>query len=366
MRYLQHHIYLCIRIAVVAIALVSGGASTANASSNLQQELAIVAEEISKFLKARDEHAIALGQFTAPPQLAASGGSGIAHILTDELKKREIEVKPRAALGIEGKFRDVEDSKSKKLAAEITVNLVDRAGQIVLSLVRGVFGDATLAGLLGITTELPPAANDQARDAQLRQGLDAPQAAINNTRVAAAANSPFSIEVLVKSGEQFQARAAQNDGGLAFIPIKRDEIYAIKLNNDSDNDAAVLLTIDGVNVFAFSENKQYTQFVIPAKKSGVIKGWHRNNNVSDSFLVTELAKGAAAELKQPSNNIGTITAAFSAAWENNPPADEPPNPNQYSRSADATGRGPQVEAKYSEVARQFGVVRATVSVRYTK
>jgi hypothetical protein len=49
------------------------------------------------------------------------------------------------------------------------------------------------------------------------------------------------------------------------------------------------------------------------------------------------------------------------------PADEPANPGAFARSAqDATGRGMRFKSHYEVVERAFGVVRAAISVRYTK
>jgi hypothetical protein len=153
------------------------------------------------------------------------------------------------------------------------------------------------------------------------------------------------------------------------VATGRNEIYSVRLINESPHDAAATLTIDGLNMFVFSEVKdkkgqpRYTHVIVPARSSGTILGWHRTNEKSDSFLVTEYAKSAAAQLLHNSAKIGTITVCFSAAWprDGRPPGDEPPT-----RSADATGRGPEVAAKYTEVERTLGVIRATVSVRYTK
>jgi hypothetical protein len=63
-----------------------------------------------------------------------------------------------------------------------------------------------------------------------------------------------------------------------------------------------------------------------------------------------------------------ITATFAAAWpkDQQPPSDEPSNPAEKSRSGDAVGRGTRFQQKFLEVERHIGVVRATVSVRYTK
>lgn len=342
--------------------------SHAQASTNLRQELSIVAKNIARFLKGRDEDSIAIGQFTGPPQLVATGGPGIIHILTQELKKQNIEVKRRAKLGIKGEYRDVIDAKSDQLAAEIKGQIVDRSGEVLLSFSRGIFGDSTLSSLFGTTVQLSPNASTKTRDKQLVDSLDHPKVTITNHRIRTAAGSPYAIEILVKSGDSYIPVTPKNKDDLAFVSIKRDQVYAIRLINDSDHDAGVTLTIDGLNTFSFSENKEYTQFVIPAGKTGLIEGWHRNNQVSDAFLVTEYAKSAAAELNQSGGNLGTITASFSAAWAANQkaPTDEPRKPNQFARSANATGRGPKVEAEYNEVARQFGVIRGAVSVRYSK
>ena len=65
----------------------------------------------------------------------------------------------------------------------------------------------------------------------------------------------------------FRPRAASKDeDGFAFLKINRDEIYAVKLINDSPHDAAVTLTIDGLSVFAFSENSNYTYWIVRARR----------------------------------------------------------------------------------------------------
>ena len=111
-------------------------------------------------------------------------------------------------------------------------------------------------------------------------------------RVAAAKDRPFAIEILVKD----TARAAQNDEGQAFVKIDRDEIYAVRLINDADYEVAVRLTIDGISMFAFSEVKnpetdlpKYNYVVVPAKSSVTATGWHRTDEISDSFQVTEFS-----------------------------------------------------------------------------
>lgn len=127
-------------------------------------------------------------------------------------------------------------------------------------------------------------------------------------------------------------------------------------------------------MFAFAENVPTdtlpdSQVIVELKNTVLIRGWYRNNDESEEFLVTDYAKSAAAELKQSGANIGTITAVFSAAWpkDGKPPADEPKTSGAASRSAEAaTGRGKRFEEKYTEVESNVGVVRAVISVRYNR
>ena len=359
--------YACITC-LLFFAIGSGIPSQVEGSTNLQLELAIVAKDVARFLKGRGEDSIAIGQFTGPPQLAATSGPGIIHVLTQELKKQKIEVKRRAKLGIKGEYRDVLDAKSNQLAAEIKGDIVDRSGEVLLSFSRGIFGDATLSSMFGATVQLTPDATVKARDQELINSLDNPRVTIRKHSIRTAPGSPYALQILVKQGDDYEPLKPQDKEDLAFVSLKRDQQYAVRLINDSKHDAGVTLTIDGLNAFTFSENQGYTQFVIPAGTTGLIEGWHRTNDVSDAFQVTEYAKSAAAELNQAGGSLGTITASFSAAWETDQavPADEPPSPNQFSRAADATGRGPKVDAGFNEVARQFGVIRGAVSVRYTR
>ena len=187
---------------------------------------------------------------------------------------------------------------------------------------------------------------------------------------------PYSIEILVGPDpgqakpdlKAYTPRAATLDqDGLAFLKIGRGEVYAVKVYNTSTSDVAVTLTIDGLSMYSFSENKGYEVVFIHAGKAGTIAGWHRTNALSDSFQVAEYAKTAVAKLLPSSTTFGTITASFRAAWprDGSPPADEP-DPKRNSRSADATARGNPIDASYVEEMRNIGQFRGAVSVRYNK
>ncbi len=241
---------------------------------------------------------------------------------------------------------------------------------------RGIFGDATVASILGLTVSLPPGGTDKQRDKKIVDAIEKPAVYTNGGSVIRSrADSLYAIELLVKKGGKFVPpdKPADNEGGRAFVKIARTEVYAVRIINDADHEVAVTLTIDGLSMFTFSKFRRkdggplYSSVLVPAKKSMLVSGWHIDNEASEEFLVTSFAKSAAAEVRA-TGDIGTITATFAAAWpiKGGPPADEPAAPSKRAKSADATGRVRRFEKKWIEVPRHFGVTRDTVSVRYSK
>jgi hypothetical protein len=363
--------------AVLFLLVLFGVPSPLQAQSNLRLELIEAAKDVQLILKDRNEGSVAVGAFTGPSRLSASAGPGIQKVLIEEMQKLRIRVEKQTNLEVKGDYDDVIDKKTQLLAARLKFRVLDRSGKEVAGFEREVFGDATLPSLFGLTAQLPPGGNPQARRKQLEEAIDKPHATVKSSRIAASAESPFALEVLVKGPDgQFRPRPAKTTEGKAFVEIQRGEVYQIRLINEAPHEAAVTLTIDGLSVFAFSDVKdregrpRYTNFVLDAKSSSVIKGWHITDQQADEFLVTEYARSARAEknLLFTPDTVGTITVTFAAAWPKGatPPPGEPPEPPPFSRSGDATGRGQRIADNLTEVEREFGVVRSTVSVRYTK
>jgi hypothetical protein len=355
-------------LAALAASWLFLGGGRLEASAELRKHLGEFARDIKKFLDQRGEKAVAMGQFAGPPQLAANPGPGLALILSQELQKLQVVVKLKANLGITGEFRDVTDvadPDNKQLAVELKVKIVDRKNQALQVFSCGIFGAPDVAYLVGAVTRLPVNADARGRAAQLEKDLENSPAHVRGARVSAGADRPYAVEILVNQ----RPRKAQLVDGLPFVEVNRGEIYSIRLANDSDHDAAVLLSIDGINVFAFNEDpepdgvqREY-RVIVPKRGTSLVQGWYRKAGRSDSFLVTGYADSAAAFLSAGSNKIGTVTASFHAAWEKGkaPPADE-----GQALSSNATGFGPPVEERYVRLEREIGVVRDVVTVRYSR
>lgn len=364
---------------VMIVALFMAGLAPARAGTPaLREQLTTLAKEVAEFLKDQDDKTISLGQFIGPAHIGSTGGPGIIEILSDELRKQGIKIQVPSKLTLQGKFHldevpspDPNDTplKIKVLALTIEAEFVNAFGKSVNGFDRKLtFRDEpTIIDVTGATVEPSNEPLVRKRDEEYRRRLvEKPQVAIAGTRVSAKAGSPFAIELLVGG----KARAAEDKNGLAFIGIKRGETYAVRLINDSNYEAAVNLSIDGISMFAFSEVRikegpkkgqpKFSVVIVPPRKQVVIVGWHVNQKISDKFLVTDYAKSAAALLKTK-DKLGTITARFAAAWKEDeqPPSDEP-------GKARGTGFGERVESPYVEVRRHVGAVRAAISVRYEK
>jgi hypothetical protein len=333
----------------------------------LEAELSTAAKQLSDFLKRRERNEVVIGPFTCPPQLNGSAGPRIAKTLAESLEDQGIKIKRLAELGVKGEYRLVLKTGQRGPEAQIQGDLEDIAGRKLFHFTRNVHGEATLAHLFGLTVSLDPSEGERQRGERIIASVKAPETLVKETRVSAGRSAPYAVEVLVKQGGDYVPRAPTNTDGLAFVEIHRGEIYAVRLINNSDQDAAVTLTIDGLSIFAFSEHENYKYVIVPGRSQGVISGWHVTNDRSDAFQVTEYAKSAAAQKLPSSAMIGTITATFAAAWpkESSPPGDENRS-RLVMRGRDATGRGPSVAAKYQVLERVIGVPRCSVSVRYTK
>ncbi len=346
------------------------GPRSATAESDLAGETAVIAKQVKLLLDQKGQSTIAVGDFRAPAKLASGAGTAITKCMTDELKKLGLAVTRRAELELNGEFRDVQDPKAKAPAVQIRAHVVDQSGaEVVAFEPRGIFDMTTIASLVGATVSIPAAATEEQRNEGFTEAVENPKIHLANTRISPDPKGPYAIEVRVKSGSEYRPRAASMEDGLAFLKIRREETYAIALINDSPNDAAVTLTIDGLSVFAFSENTAYRHFIVPGKTTLTVPGWHRSNKVSDSFKVTGYAESAVAENMPNSTIVGTITACFAAAWpkDSPPPADEAsPKGAKALPSDDATARGEAVEKIFTQVYKKVGRFRAAVTVRYSK
>jgi hypothetical protein len=372
--------------ATLAMAVLFLTTGAARANGTVDEALRAIAQDVKKYLDGRGESSVSVGQFRGTGTLSAhaSAGPNLVRELTRQLTALKLTVQIQSNITLLGEYEEAEDEKTAKQVVILKIELREKRGKKTELEARFVKNQAALAVLLGLTVQIPPDANLADRNQEMKKRIDKPDAALADTCIYAEKKSPFSIEVLVaepnaeKDGkhkaEDYKARVPKPKEGLAFVGISREEVYAVRLRNEADYDVAVDLRIDGLSMFSFSAERDpktgqpaYRYVVVPKGRSVLIRGWFVTTDDSDEFLVTSYPKSAAAELNSTAN-LGTITALFHAAWpkKGQPPAGEPKNPDEFSQSADATGRGRRFQVGYEVVEYKVGVLRASISARYSK
>ncbi|MBY0524826.1 MAG: hypothetical protein K2R98_15585 [Gemmataceae bacterium] len=333
-----------------------------------------VADKMTQFLQDEKQEAVTLGAFTAPKDSTAQAGPGIAHALADALRQRKIKIEAKARCRAQGSYALVTDA-GKLLGVRIKVEIIEQPSKVLGTFDSEVLfldttaadgdGAKALAPLLGLTVVLPPDENLKARQQRFQEHSTKPSTHLDSSRVFAAEASPYAVEIVVNN----KASTPRLENGLAYVDLKRGDRYAVRLINQTDAPVAVTLSIDGLSIFSFSQKQDYTYVVIPPKQSGLIEGWHRTNEESDAFEVTDYSKSAAAQLLPQAPQRGCITATFALCWPKNArtPEDERTARLMASRGEKlATGRGPVIKASFEETEMHIGAVRAAVSVRYTR
>ena len=363
--------------AIVAAACPAVAATQRESLRQLAQSIANVV------INDQMQRSIAIGSFPADGRLDnANAGPGVAEDLKSLLQELKVAVDANSPLSLQGTIHKVADPQNSKLMMiKIKATITDAAAITVANLPFEIRDTALIGGILGVNTSLPALATREKRNEKLQEALKQPSYFQHGTLIKSRRESPFGIELLVTSlatapkdaagWARVPARPVVRRRGLPFVEINADEVYAIRIHNRQPDrlDAAVTVSIDGIDVFNFSQIRnpatnqpKYTHYVIPSG-SAMVTGWHRTNNESDSFLVTQYGKGAAGRINADRSKVGVITVQCAIAWS----GDAVPDAEKGARDGgNETGFGPPTHTGVTEVERHVGVVRDEISVRYTR
>jgi hypothetical protein len=361
-------------LATAGLAAVLATAPARGAEA-LDKELAVVAQRVQKFLKAENQTTIAVGEFSGPAQLDTNFGPGVADVLARELQARGVSVSRTASLSVRGRYdRVASDWYPGQTMIRLTVEVYDCANKPRGSFQFKFYDTATIAAFLGVTASLPPDGGLRSRNLQVVDAAVKPLAVVNGARVRASDDSPFAVELLVHPGPGRPPVPCTPvlTNGQAVVEIKRGESYTIRLHNQARFDAAAIITIDGLNVFTFSDVRGatgaplYSFYPVAAGSTLDVPGWFRTLGRSDTFLVTAYGHGASAVQCGPQpGKTGVLTVAFSACA---PTADGLPSDERMDARGgeqNETGLGPPQKTQFVQVNRVLGVLRDVVSIRYT-
>ncbi|MDB5339830.1 MAG: hypothetical protein JWN70_5449 [Planctomycetaceae bacterium] len=399
---------------VLLAALIWSVPVTSYAADPLREALAPIAKRLIADLKSKNQTAVTVGDFTGPAKLDTNFGPGITNILSQALNALQPGiVKKDAPYSVRGRYDTViVDEEGKPLAADqspgensavrvrVTAELTDdngnlidsgKANAVVQENKTEVADNSAIARLLGLTLSLPALGPEAARNGVVTATL-AKQANgedvgfIDGTKARPKEGRPYGVEVLVADKaaapqsvdewEKISARPLKFEDHRLFVDLKEDEVYALRIYNESPEDAAVYIEIDGINVFSFTNREfrnelgqpKYSYYVIEKGEpySRTIAGWHRSNQQADSFLITEYGKGASNQPLPDSirGKTGTIEVSFALAWD---PTKATPTEAIAARAAGKieTGFGPPLAARQKEVHRKIGMINDLIVIRYT-
>ena len=331
---------------------------------------AMATDHVLPLVEKRGGGAIADGGITSATSVKGGAGPEVQLTLSKILVQLDAKVdSDEYRYEITGNYLPYSDQASGLHGVKLIGRLVDAEdGTTLGEFPRFVFGPEAVPRMLGLSVSTRGSNDPRVQSAAFQQAGKAPQTFLTGAQVAATPVSDYAVEVLVLNRSQYRPRPAQKDGrSRPFVDIARNEVYAVRLVNHSDHEAAVKLTIDGVNSFAFSQQSPKPQYwIVPPRKNGkpgttIVRGWDKSNQTSVQFKVVDFPNSAASRVKlQPSNNIGIISASFAACWEN-----ERDRPRSEGRTR-ATGFGKEIVDRKTQVKRHIGNVRDVVSIRYER
>ncbi|MFO0807209.1 MAG: hypothetical protein U0746_01150 [Gemmataceae bacterium] len=372
---------------LVAMAALAAGVALAQTPFQKKADLAAAVQKLAagihEQLKLKGQSAVSVGDFSGPNKLKVNIAARLKADLERELKSLKVSVADNAKLEVRGDYALVEDPNERDLhALDLNVRFIntDTNKEIAgLNLEAFIKDNSDIAKMAGATVALSPKADRLDRNKGIYDAVETPTVAIANTKIRATPNSPYAVELLVgrDSERAGPPRPVVVRDGRAFVPIERNEYYQIRLHNSASHDSAVTLTIDGLDMYTFSDDvdratgkSRFQHVVVPAGKAGTVKGWHKTIGTEGkgqvfAFVVTALGRGAASQ-KKATGSVGVITVTFAAAWPKGsvPPADE--TDGSRSAAGNETGVGPTIDATMKAVEREIGVVREVVSIRYVR
>ncbi len=396
-----------VRYLSLCVAVLTGGAVTAQDVRNrsLEEAVGLLTKDVKEGLGGAKPE-VFLGTFGPHKRANAAAQSNAApevvRLLTESLAKADVKVvRGRANFTVTGTYMEVEDQKSGMQIVKLEFTLTDKEAGKDREYSQLVTNQVAVQKFLGISNEVPPNAGPKDRFVSFKKEVDKfipsspekPKPALKDGQIKPGPGSPFAIEVFTAAPNadpkqphkisDYALVVPKDEDGLAFVKIDRGHVYGIQITNTADFDAAVSLNIDGLSMFVACDKEDpaskkklrddkgqplHNFIVVEKGKKVFIQGWFVNLKETDEFLVTEYAKSLSSQFQAPSGQVGVITCCFHAAVPKDQPfpAGEPTNPDEFSQSADGTGKGARVQSPYEQVERKIGLLRAAVSVRYSK
>jgi len=360
-------LYLGLALLTLGVSAMTGRGAPKDdeVTTSIVRATAKMAAELRKDFKGKK---IAISGIIAEP--GASGGPGIIKDLTDALTNAGFEVGDQGAdLTIGGSYYATEDGGTR-----IELDVKNKKRAVVARLTKTVYDETDRSRVTGPIVDLPPQGKqgkDEYREARTKamgQAIQKPKFTIKGTELRTKADSPFGLEVLVKDEP---VKISEKDGQ-PRVTLKEGDEYVIRLHNRSKDVIAAMVTIDGLSVFEFSnkrgkDGRPASEYwlLYPGEDPLEIKGWYRDDEGGDAFLVGRYSKAPKAPRRsQQTKDLSTITVSYAVAWEKGKEAPESEKQYESSYGDAGTFQGSKVKMPSKPVDVNVGKIRTVLSLRY--
>jgi len=306
---------------------------------------------------------VIVGGFLSNPQQDLHAAPLIKRHIIDCLARRNIKVEPRGPFpAISGTYGYVLEDGA---LVDIEMDLTSRDGERLQTYpVRVKFAQDNSA-VLNIAApsavKLDAKASGFDRGQAVVAALKKPQVVVQEN-YACAPDGHFSVEIVCDDHGSFVPAPIVANGGFGCVELNMGQAYRIIVKNNSPHEAVAAVTIDGLDVFTFADQKSPGFLISPHGGTQEIRGWYINNRRADAFVVGKFAETPAAQLLGSAADAGVICVQFSAAWTpGNRPSDEG---GTLGGGRVGTKRGPAIYQHVQQVPREVGKVREVVCLRY--
>jgi hypothetical protein len=364
--------------------------------SSTDLELDKFAQKVIDFLEQEEEAHVVVGRIQPVGNRSIPGAPGLSARLVSSLNRlRPGVVSDNAFWTIEGKLFAGEDPKDlarpeseRNFNFVIKFSVVDQRTQKEWneSVVINKLSDVQI--IVGANSETGVDADVREIRAELRRSLTSSPVIdpLVSSKVRPKFDSPYALELrsrplgaeskpAVPVTVVLEKRAGilpATEQSLAFAPVGINAEYEIAVYNESDNEIAVAIFVDGMDVFTFSEDldpqtkkSRFTHFIVAKQEKLLLPGWHktvgdRRDDNFFAFLVTEYGKGARSQvfpIKAADQDVGAVTVAISQSF--------PPGSSQ-ARSNAETGKGRPIKQSQSPQIRLINPPHAFITLRYDR
>jgi hypothetical protein len=372
----------------------------ADRDPTLEDVLHEIAGVVAPRIKAEKQSAVRVKGFDDDFDDEKREGAKIRDLLIKELTALNIEVRGKASLLLSGTYSAAAttfEGENKEFPGavihfKLTLQgnddpLIDTSRKASKIKPGQVTDPISVAKMVGVNLETKPNDPEKTKEKVLEavkspskssSGID-----VDGTKVRPEKGSKFAVEILVAMPEKTgvvppasafaPVRPALRDG-VPYVRIQKGGIYRVNIYNENDFAVVGALSIDGLDMFRFSEDhgKRSRFWFFGKGQSYPLVGWHRAGDHYDSFLVGEFVKGQSELLADNEATLSKIEVEFCAAWTNDAeipddeltPAEKADRTKRTNKGVPFTLRGADTQLKTTNVKANIGKTRALVTIRY--